>query len=129
MKQKIISIILVLIAVFAPLLITPLIINPNYVYNYHKQLVLLSGGVLLLIMLFLNIKKIKLGKKDYLVLAFLALIIISTCLSSDLKTSIWGQRQRHEGMLMLATYIVIYLCSKKFLQIENKKRVTNQIDL
>lgn len=125
MKQKIITIVLILITVLAPLLITPIIVNPNYIYNYHKQLVLLSGGALLLIMLFLNIKEIKLDKKDYLVLIFLGLIIISTCLSSNLKVSILGQRQRQEGMLMFATYIIIYLCSKKFLQIENKKIVLN----
>ena len=123
MKQKIISIILILIAILAPLLITPIIIKDSS--YYYKNIAVLTGGACLAVMLLLNIKEFKIDKKDILIFIFMGLVIISTCLSSNIKTSIWGQRTRHEGMLMLLSYCLIYFSTKKFLKIENKKDILN----
>ena len=123
MKQKIITTVLILISMLAPLLITPVIINDSY--NYYKIWVLLIGGALLLIMLILSYKTLKIDKKDILILIFLGLTFISTFLSSNTKISIFGQRLRHEGLLMFTTYVLIYLCSKKFFKHDNYKEVLN----
>lgn len=117
MKEKSITIILTILIILLPMAIMPSISND---YNMPKLIILLSGGVLLLIFFLANYKKIEIDKKDILLLIFAILIFISTMLSSDLKTSILGSGKRYEGMLALYTYILIYFCTKKFLNYENK---------
>ena len=123
MKQKIITATLTILAVLAPALIVPVIFNDStYIL---KMWALLIGGALLLILLLCNIKTFNIDKKDILMLAFIGLIIISTCFSSSLKISILGQRTRHEGALMLITYICIYFASKKYFKHENYEEILN----
>lgn len=117
MKEKSITIILTILIILLPMAIMPSISNE---YNIPKLIILLSGGVLLLIFFLINYKKIEIDKKDILLLIFAALIFTSTMLSSNFKTSILGSGKRYEGMLALFTYILIYFCTKKFLNYENK---------
>ena len=112
MKQKLITLILTIVAIFAPILIIPDKNDANY--NILKYIVLLSAGLILLILLVANYKTFKIDKKDSLILIFMGLVLISTFLSSNTKVSIFGQKNRFEGMLMLVTYIIIYLCSKRY---------------
>lgn len=116
MKQKLITIILTVVAILTPILIIPNKDDSNY--NILKLIVLLAAGLLLLILLLASYKTITIEKKDIIILVFLGLVFISTLLSSNLKISILGQENRYEGLLMFATYIVIYICSKKYFKYE-----------
>lgn len=123
MKQKLITVILTLIAVLVPLLIIPNKINDNY--NILKVWILLIAGLLLLILLLASYKTLKIDAKDILIIIFLCMVFISTFLSSDIKISILGDKNRYEGLLMFITYIVIYMCSKKYFQYKNIKIFLN----
>lgn len=121
MKQKLITIILTIIAVFAPLLIMP---NADY-YNIPKLILLLTAGLVLLILLLASYKTLTIDKKDIIILIFLGLAFISTFLSSNIKISIIGARNRYEGLLMFITYICIYFSAKKYFKYEKISRFLN----
>ena len=123
MKQKLITIILTLIAILAPTLIVPEIVNPNY--NILKEWFLLIAGLLLLILLLASYKTLKIDKKDILLLVFLGLIFISTTLAVDIKTAIIGETNRYEGLLMFITYASIYLCAKNYFKYEKIENFLN----
>lgn len=116
MRQKIITLILTIVAVTVPLIVTP--VNGVFNYNIGKIILLLSAGALLLILLLASYKSLTLDKKDIIILIFLGLVIISTFLSSEIKKSILGEKHRYEGLLTFATYICIYFCSKKYFKFE-----------
>lgn len=124
MKQKIINIVVTLIIILATTLIAPVLLLLEG-YNTLKMWALLAGGAILFVLLLFNIKNFKLDKKDILLLIFLGLAVISTILSSNLKVSIWGQRNRHEGLLMFFSYAMLYFTCKKFYNYENKKELLN----
>lgn len=115
MKTKAITIIITIL-----ILVVPIVILPNDV-NLLKAIMLISGGTALLVLFLMNYKRIKIDKKDVLIIIFAMLIFISTMLSSDIHTSIFGTEKRYEGMLILFTYIIIYLCTKNFFEYKNKK--------
>lgn len=116
MKQKIITLILTIVAASVPLIVTP--VNGVFNYNIGKIIILLSAGTLLLILLLASYKSLTLDKKDIIILIFAGLVIISTFLSSEIKKSILGEKHRYEGLLTFATYICIYFCSKKYFKFE-----------
>ena len=118
MKQRLITIVLTVLILVVPMAIMP---STEENYNLPKIIALLFLGVVLLILLLLNYKKINIDKKDILIFIFAVLILISTIFSSQIKTSIFGMKRRYEGMLSLYVYILIYLCAKKFLYYKNKK--------
>ena len=121
MKTKAITIIITIL-----ILVVPIVILPNDV-NLLKAIMLISGGAALLVLFLMNYKRIKIDKKDVLIIIFAMLIFISTMLSSDIHTSIFGTEKRYEGMLILFTYIIIYLCTKKFFEYKNKKILSMHI--
>ena len=123
MKQKLITLVLTLVAVFVPLLVTP--IKGVFDYNIAKITVLLTAGVLLLILLLVSYKNLEIDKKDIVILIFIMLVIISTFLSTDIKKSILGEKHRYEGLLTFCTYICIYLCSKKYFKYEKISKFLN----
>lgn len=123
MKQKLITIILTLIAVLSPLIIMPEKYYPNY--NILKFITLLVGGAILLILLLSSYKTLQIDKKDILLLIFLILIIISTFLSNNIKKSIIGEENRYEGLLMFGVYTCIYLCSKKYFKYQQINKFLN----
>ena len=108
------TIIITLIAVLAPILIITKSINENT--NMLKNITLLTGGGLLLVLVYLSIeaKILKLDLKDFLILGFFIIALISFFNSSNKNTSLFGEKNRYEGILMLGTYVCIYMCSKKF---------------
>lgn len=116
MKQKAITLILKIIAIFAPLLIITNQFSSNY--NIPKFIFLLITGLVLLILLLASYKTLTIDKKDIIILIFMGLVFISTFLSSDIKKSIFGEKNRYEGLLMFVTYICIYLTSKKYFRCE-----------
>ena len=121
MKNKIITTILTILIIALPIAIMP----GETTYNIPKVWTLLIGGAILLILLLINYKKLKLDKKDYVILAFAVLVFISTMLSSKVKISIIGEINRYEGMLAFYTYILIYFCAKKFLKYKDNKTLLN----
>ncbi len=123
MKQKTITVILTLVAILAPLLILPNSVVENY--NILKLIVLLISGLALLILLLASYKTLTIDKKDIIILIFLGLAFISTVLSNNIRNSILGAKNRYEGLLMFITYVVIYMCSKKFLKYEKTKIFLN----
>lgn len=123
MKQKLITIILTVITILAPLLIVPYSLNTNsYILKFWT---LLIGGLLLLLFLLHQCKNLKLDKKDICILFFLCLVCISTFLSSNITKSIFGENNRYEGLLMFITYISIYLSSKKYFRFEKTEEFWN----
>ncbi|MGN1310310.1 MAG: O-antigen ligase family protein [Clostridia bacterium] len=123
MKQKAITIILTLVVIIAAVGVLPVILTGSY--NTVKLISLLAGGAILVILLLANYKTLSIDTKDVLILLFLGLVFASTCFSSNLKVSIIGEKNRYEGLLMFATYIIIYLCSKKYFQYKNIKIFLN----
>lgn len=117
MKQKTITFILTMVAILAPMLIIPSKDDSNY--NILKLIVLLVAGMALLMLLLASYKTLTLDKKDIIILIFMGLVFISAFLSSNIKLSILGEENRYEGLLMFATYIIIYLCSKKYFKYKN----------
>ena len=124
MRQKAITFILSLVAILAPILIIPSSDDSNY--NILKLIVLLVSGLALLIILLASYKSLTIDKKDILIFIFIGLVFISTFLSSDIKKSIFGEENRYEGLLMFATYVCIYICSKKYF---NYKRISIFINI
>ena len=122
MKEKAISIILILLSILAPILILPSSIGKSYL---PKIIVLLACGLALLVLILLNYKKLYFDKNDILILVFGGLVLISTLLSSKIKTSIIGEDNRFEGMLSFFTYILIFLAAKKFFKKEYIKKYVN----
>lgn len=117
MKKRLITIILTILIILLPLAITPNIKD----YTQIKMWCLLSGGFILLILLFLNYKELIIEKSDYFVILYAAFIFISTMNSTDIMVSIIGTKYRYEGMLALFTYIIIYFCAKNFFKYKQNK--------
>lgn len=121
MKQNLITIVITILIITLPIAIIP---NES-LYNLPKIWILAIGGITLFILLLVNYQKLKLDNKDYVILAFAALVFISTMLSSKVKISIIGEINRYEGMIAFYTYILIYFCAKKFLKYKNNKILLN----
>ena len=115
MKTKAITIIITIMILVVPIAILPTETNPL------KFVTLVSGGAVLLLLFLFNYKSIEIDKKDVLILIFVMLIFISTMLSSDIHTSVFGAEKRYDGMLSLFSNIIIYLCTKRFFKYKNNK--------
>ena len=116
MKDKLINIVLIMQIVVTAIVIIP----SDEQYNIIKIYTLLICGAALLILMLANYKKLKLDKKDYIILIFGFLVFLSTINSKNILISIIGEKNRYEGILALYTYIVIYMCAKKFLNYKKK---------
>ena len=110
MKQKFITITLSIIVILAALLI----FIDSLDYNLPKLWVLILGEIVLIILLLASYRDLKIDRKDILLFFFLALVFISTFLSSDPLKSIIGEKNRYEGLLSFIAYVCIYLAAKKF---------------
>ena len=121
MKQKLITTILIIIAIFAPLLITPIILYKFPTSYLIKDYVLLIGGGSLVVLLLSCYKSLKIDKKDILIISFLGLVLLSTWYSPNVKTSIFGQDRRYEGLLAFISYTAIYLSAKKYFIVKDSK--------
>lgn len=123
MKQKSITIVLTVTLILAVLLIAPKI---TQIHSYvFKMAFLLAGGLFLLILLLVNYKTLTIDKKDVLILIFLGIAFISTFLAKNIKIAIMGMENRFDGLLMLITYICIYICAKKYLDYSNINKIFN----
>lgn len=104
--------ILSIVLFLAPLLVFPRVLI--YDYNIPKVIVLYTCGLVLLVMLFIKRKEIKYDKKDILILVFLLLAEVSLIFSINKKISLFGETGRHEGFLMIMTYVLVYYFTKYY---------------
>lgn len=116
MKQKIINIVMIIMIIALPMAIIP-----GKMYNMPKMYILLMGSGILAVLTCFEYKKIVLDKKDILILIFAILALLSTICSGNIKTAIFGNYNRYEGLLSIYSYLVLYFCSKYFL---NYKKIT-----
>ncbi len=117
MIKKIINVVLFVVLFLLPLIISPRGISPEY-YNIPKIITLYVCGSTLLVCLFIKRKELKFDKADKLLLIFMALIIISTIFSVNIKKSILGERNRYEGLLTFICYFLIYYCAKYYFKFD-----------
>lgn len=117
MKDKLITIILTILIISVPIAMW----TTSAKFNIPKLVLLLVGGVILLILMLSNYKKLTMDKKDYIILVFLLWGFVSTLHSGDYKASFIGTGNRYDGLLVICSYIIIYLCAKKFLIYKNNK--------
>ena len=117
--NKIINVTLCVILFIVPLLITPRKVY-SIPYNILKICVLLLCGLILLICLILKRKELKFDLIDKTLLAFYALIILSTIFSANILKSIIGEHNRYEGVLTLTTYFLTYYCAKYYFNYNKK---------
>ena len=113
MTKKIINITLFIVLFLLPIIIIPLRFSPKH-YNIPKIALLYLCGLVLFICLFLKRKELKFDKVDKLIISFIILTFISTIFSIDIKTSILGASNRHEGLLTFVCYFLIYYSSKYY---------------
>lgn len=116
MKEKLINVVLTMLIILTSIAIIP----EKQHYNIIKIWILLICGALLLLLILSNYKNLKFDKKDCAILGFGFLIFISFINSNNIITSLLGERNRYEGMLTLYTYILVYMCTKKFLKYKKK---------
>ena len=113
MTKKIMNITLSIILFLLPLIIFPPSIYPRN-YNIPKIILLYSCGLILLICLFIKHKELTFDKIDKILLAFIFLVFISTIFSVNIEKSIFGENNRHEGLLSFICYYLIYYCAKYY---------------
>jgi len=116
MREKLISILITTIIILAP---TAMWVTSDK-FNLPKMFVLLAGGIVLIVLMLSNYKKLNFDKKDFLILFFLLWGFISAINSGDYKSCFIGQGNRYDGWFVICSYIIIYMCAKKFLKYKNK---------
>ena len=112
MTNKLINIILNIIIFIIPVLALPR--NGSIPYNVLKISALLICGTFLVVLLILKRKELKFDLIDKTLIAFYALIILSTIFSVNLKKAIIGEDNRYEGLLTFTVYFMTYYCAKYF---------------
>lgn len=113
LKNNLFEIILTIMMIGAPVLGIPERIGITE-QNIIRRDFLFIIGLLLMILLIKKRKELKFDKKDILLLIFFGIGIVSTVFSIKINKSIFGQHNRHEGIIMIGIYILIYYSAKNF---------------
>lgn len=111
LKNNFCEIILTIMAIVVPVIGIPEKIN-IFEQNIIRRNFLFIIGIFLIIALIIKRKKLKYDKKDSLLLIFFLIGVISTIFSIYRNRAIFGQPNRHEGILMIGIYILIYYSAK-----------------
>lgn len=119
MIKKIINTVLGIILLILPIIILPPGIFPD-AYNIPKIILLYICGIILLICLIINHKKLKFDKTDKLLLYFVLLIGISTIFSVNIKKSLLGSSNRYEGFFTFICYFLIYYSTKYYFKFNSE---------
>lgn len=119
LKNNLFEIILTIMMIGAPVLGIPEKVKLTE-QNIIRRDFLFIIGFLLIILLIKKRKELKFDKKDILLLTFFAIGIVSTVFSIRIKKSIFGQPNRHEGIIMIGIYILIYYSAKNFFKYYKK---------
>lgn len=113
LKNNLFEIILTIMVIGAPMLGIPEKIGITEQNTIRRDFLFVIGA-LLIILLIKKRKELKFDKKDILLLIFFGIGIVSTIFSIKLNRSIFGQPNRHEGIIMIGIYILIYYSAKNF---------------
>lgn len=113
LKNNFFEIILTIMMIGTPLLGIPEKVKLTE-QNIIRRDFLFIIGFFLIVLLIKRRKELKFDKKDILLLIFFAIGIISTVFSIKLNKSILGQHNRHEGIIMIGIYMLIYYSAKNF---------------
>lgn len=97
--------------------------------NILKYITLLICGSILLVMLFLKRKELKFDLIDKTLMAFYILMVISTIFSMDIMKSIFGERNRYEGLLTFTVYFLTYYCGKYYFYYDKKLKTFSIITI
>ncbi|WP_238884227.1 O-antigen ligase [Clostridium sp. YIM B02551] len=117
MYKKEATLILTLIAGIMPLIMYP---YGDDSYYLPKTIFLYVMCPLLIMILFLERKKLIIDKKDVTLMFFLLFVLISTFFSMDIIISVLGNEVRYEGLIMIMFYGIIYYTAKRYLIIDKK---------
>ncbi len=101
------------------IILLPLIVWQGH-YEVPKVFWLFCGGIAVLIFWILNFKKLNLNKRDRWFLLWIFVLIFSSYLGDDFKTSILGGSYRHQGIIFFISLWLV-LKTKEFLA-DSKKR-------
>ncbi|MDD7795775.1 O-antigen ligase family protein [Clostridium sp. 'White wine YQ'] len=102
--------------------IMPLIMYPYGDDSYYlpKAIFLYVMCPLLIMILFLDRKKLVIDKKDVTLMIFILFVLISTYFSMNIIISVLGNEVRYEGLIMIIFYGIIYYTAKRYLIIDKK---------
>lgn len=110
--------------IYVIIFLVPLLILPQEMksipYNILKYIALLICGIILFVLLILKRKELKFDLIDKTLIAFYVFIIISTIFSIDVMKSIFGEKNRFEGLLTFTVYFLTYYCAKYYLSYNKK---------
>lgn len=114
-RGKTINLILLSLIIIMPFIIivsTSPLLDGKYYY-------LLCSGIILLILSF-KINRINLGSVEIFALLFIFSIFISSILSPDKYTALFGSFSRGEGFFSILVYVIIFLVASRYLEITEK---------
>ena len=128
LTNKIINKTIYIIIFLIPLLLLPSEIK-SIPYNTLKYVTLLACGLILLVVLILKRKELKFDLIDKTLIAFYFFVILSTIFSVKITDSIFGYRNRYEGLLTFTIYLLVYYCGKYFFQYNKKLKIFAMITI
>ena len=115
-RETIINIILYMTILIMPLIVVN-VSSPRYVLG--KLMFLYVAGFFLLVNLILD-HKIKFKREHIIVLLFLATILISCIFSPYKVIAFFGTKERSEGFVTIAIYILLFIASSQYLKVTEK---------
>ena len=115
-RETIINIILYMTILIMPLIVVN-VSSPRYVLG--KLMFLYVAGFFLLLNLILD-HKIKFKKEHIIVLLFLATILVSCIFSPYKIIAFFGTKERSEGFVTIAIYILLFIASSQYLKVTEK---------
>lgn len=115
-RETIINIILYMTILIMPLIVVN-VSSPRYVLG--KLMFLYVAGFFLLVNLILD-HKIKFKKEHIIVLLFLATILVSCIFSPYKIIAFFGTKERSEGFVTIAIYILLFIASSEYLKVTEK---------
>ncbi|MEG0823656.1 MAG: O-antigen ligase family protein [Erysipelotrichaceae bacterium] len=92
----------------------------NYRFVYGRAIILNILGALLLVILLVKKVKLKLRKENKLALLFLLTLVIATSVSLSYNIALFGNTLRHEGLIVLSIYVLLFIVASNY-SIINKK--------
>ncbi|MEW9672591.1 O-antigen ligase family protein [Ammoniphilus sp. 3BR4] len=122
-EKPLYSILYAFIALF-PFLIYPWGSNPSHTIPKFLYLILFTLALWMFYAVHWAVAKkaarFRIQSGEWLVFAFLLLIILSTVLSVDRSLSLWGEALRFEGLFTLFSYISLFFFSFRFIQADQQ---------
>lgn len=120
-NAQIINILLISIVTIVPYIVTKSI-KPVYLMGKVYYLYIVS--VLLVVFLCNLVKVIKIKFEEKIIISFLITMLISTIFSNFKNIAFWGNNFRKEGFIMFCIYILLFILTINFININKKiKRI------